>query len=254
MAEEVCPGCGGSGWKTVHRGGVSGSQRCECVKEGRSERLWQAAGIPEIYKDATLDNFDIRDTDIAGQELGAARLKILNYAHEFPLGPKPGLLIMGETGRGKTHLAVAALRRIIDKGFQGVFFDYQSLLDRIQSSFDANSGSSDKEAYRTALDAEVLLLDELGARRTSDWVTDVVTSIVTHRYNHRKPLIVTTNVPDPDAGDSRTKKMADGTTDYRRTLVDYIGERARSRLFEMCEVVRISAIVKDYRIRKAIIR
>lgn len=254
MADAVCSICGGSGWKIVERDGVSGAERCECAKEGRSERLMQAAGIPEKYANATFDNFDIRDTDIAGQELYAARKKVLNYAHEFPIGPKPGLLIMGDHGRGKTHLAVAALRRLIDKGFQGVFFDYQTLLDRIQSSFDPTSGLSDKEVYRTALDAEVLLLDELGARRISDWVEDVVTSIVTHRYNHRKPLIVTTNHPDPDAGDRRTMQMPDGTFDYRRTLVDFIGERARSRLFEMCEVIRIPAIVKDYRIRKAIIR
>ena len=254
MAEEVCPDCGGSGWKIVERDGVSGAERCECAKGGRAKRFLQVAGIPEIYQNATFDNFDVRDTDIAGQELYAARQKVLNYAHEFPLSPKPGLLIMGDHGRGKTHLAVAALRRIIDKGFQGVFFDYQTLLDRIQQSIDPTSGSSNKDDYHTALDAEVLLLDELGARRISDWVEDVVTSIVTHRYNHRKPLIVTTNHPDPDAGDRRTMKMADGTTDYRRTLVDFIGERARSRLFEMCEVVRISAVVKDYRIRKSIIR
>ena len=253
MAEEVCPDCGGSGWKTRERGGISCAERCECAKEGRSKRLWQAAGIPEIYQSATFDNFDTGDSH-AGQELFAVRQKVFTYAHEFPVGPKPGLLITGEHGRGKTHLAVAALRRIIDKGFQGVFFDYQTLLDRIQSSFDPTSGSTDKEAYRTALDAEVLLLDELGARRVSDWVLDVVTSIVTHRYNHRKPLIVTTNLPDPDAGDSRTMKMADGTTDYRRTLVDFIGERARSRLFEMCQVVRVSALIKDYRIRKSIVR
>ena len=161
---------------------------------------------------------------------------------------------MGDTGRGKTHLAVAALRRIIDKGFQGAFLDYQTLLERILSSFDRASGSSDKEAYRTALDAEVLLLDDLGARRASDWVEDTVTSVVTHRYNHRKPLIATTNLPDPDAGDRRMQKLPDGTTDYRRTLVDFIGERARSRIFEMCEVVRIPGLVRDYRIRKAIIR
>ena len=253
MPETVCPECGGSGWKIVEREGVSGAERCECAREGRSERLLQAAGIPEIYQSATFDNFETKDND-SGQELYAARQKILQYAHEFPLGQKPGLLIMGDTGRGKTHLAVAALRRIIDKGFQGAFLDYQTLLERILSSFDRTSGSSDKEAYRTALDAEVLLLDDLGARRISDWVEDTVTSVVTHRYNHRKPLIATTNLPDPDAGDRRTMKMPDGTTDYRRTLVDFIGERARSRLFEMCEVVRIPGLIRDYRIRKAIIR
>ena len=51
-----------------------------------------------------------------------------------------------------------------------------------------------------ALDAEVLLLDDLGAHRVTDWVEDTVTSIITYRCNNRKPLIATTNLPDPDAG------------------------------------------------------
>lgn len=254
MADEICPNCGGSGWKIVERDGVSGAERCDCAKGERVERFLKSSGIPAKYENATFDNFETKDHDVAGQELYAARQKVLNYAHEFPLGPKPGLLILGETGRGKTHLAVAALRRIIGKGFQGVFLDYQTLLERIQSSFDSASGASDKEAYRTALDAEVLLLDDLGARRASDWVEDTVASIVTHRYNNRKPLIATTNHPVLDAGDSRIARNEDGSRDYRRTLVDYIGERAYSRLFEMCQVVRISAYVKDYRIRKAVIR
>ena len=93
---------------------------------------------------------------------------------------------MAIPGTGKTHLAVAALRRIIAKGFQGVFFDYQNLLDRIRSGFDPNSGSSDREAYRGALDAEVLLLDDLGAHRVLPWIEDVVTAIITHRCNQRR--------------------------------------------------------------------
>ena len=104
------------------------------------------------------------------------------------------MLLCGDTGTGKTHLAVAALKAIIDKGHQGIFFDYQNLLDRIRSSYDKTSGSSDKETYRSAMDAEVLLLDDLGSHRVTDWVEDTVTSIVTYRCNHRKPLIATTNL------------------------------------------------------------
>ena len=97
------------------------------------------------------------------------------FAREFPADRRPGLLLIGEPGTGKTHLAVAALRILISRGFEGLFFDYQNLLDKIRSGFDAASGSSDKEAYHTALDSEVLLLDDLGAHRVTDWVLDTVT-------------------------------------------------------------------------------
>jgi len=92
-----------------------------------------------------------------------------------------------------------------------------------------------------------LLLDDLGAHRVLPWIEDVVTSIITQRCNNSLALIATTNLPDPDTGDSR--RQQDGTVDYRRTLAEQIGARARSRLHEMCSVVKMPA-VQDYRARK----
>jgi len=249
----TCVHCGGSGWRILERDGLSAAERCDCQLEGRPGRVEAAAAIPPLYRNASLENFVLpADNPIARTALGTVLMTVKSYVREYPKEDRPGLLFIGDPGSGKTHLAAAALRALIARGFEGVFFDYQNLLDRIRSGYDKTSESIDREAYRSALDADILLLDDLGAHRTTDWVEDTVTSLITHRCNNRKALIATTNLPDPDAGSGLHEKSAGAPGGYtqRITLAERIGMRARSRLFEMCKVIRMPQ-VEDYRVRKA---
>ena len=251
MVETSCAICGGTGWKIVEKAGLSGAERCECAAESRKRSIRENTGIPPNYEHATLDNFRIpQDNPTARTGLGTVLMQVRNFVREFPAADRPGLLLVGDTGTGKTHLAVAALRALIEKGHQGLFFDYQNLLERITRSFDAASGTSDRETYQSALEADLLLLDELGAYRRSDFVEDTVTGLITHRCNHRKPLIVTTNLPDENITGRVVDYISQGNVAvHKKTLSEVIGLRARSRLFEMCRVVKMPA-VEDYRIRR----
>ncbi len=249
LAEETCAICGGSGWKILEREGISGAEKCECFNAGRVGRLEERSNIPPLYEKASVDNFVLPpDNPMARTALGQVAMTVRAYVRDYPKIPKPGLLFIGAPGSGKTHLAVAALHGLIERGFEGVFFDFQALLNRIRSGYDQASGTMDREAYKSALDTEILVLDDLGAHRVTDWVEDTVASIVTHRCNNKKATIVTTNLRDPEAGNQRGSGL-ESDLYGKFFLEERIGMRARSRLFEMCKLVRMPD-VEDYRLKR----
>ena len=248
--DTTCALCGGTGWKIVERAGLSGAERCDCAATGRTHTLKDKANIPPNFAHASLDNFQIpQDNPIARQGLGTVLMQVRSFVREFPAADHPGLLLIGEPGTGKTHLAVAAMKALLDKGHECVFFNFQNLLQRIRQGWDAASNTTDREAYQIALDAEVLLIDDLGAHRVVDWVEDTITAIVTHRCDHKKPLIATTNLADEERLAEFAMPGGDKKSIRNRTLAETIGARARSRLHEMCRVVRMPA-VEDYRVRR----
>jgi DNA replication protein DnaC len=252
VEEAVCSQCGGSGWRRADKDGISAVERCDCLQTQRASRLWERAQIPPRYENTSFETFKtLPENPIAHRALQTAVTLAASYAREYPAGiQKQGLLFIGDPGTGKTHLAVAVMKRLLSRGFECVFFDYQELLVRIRGSYDQASGAAQREAFQTALDCEVLVLDDLGAHRVTDWVEDTVTSLITYRYNNNKAVIATTNLRDAEAGDAPLPGGLAGEVTSRYYLAERIGIRSRSRLCEMCRIVSTRG-VDDYRMRRS---
>jgi DNA replication protein DnaC len=223
-------------------GGGHAVEICACQAEQRVARLLRLAAIPARYEHCSLESYEASYPG-ADRSLAAAHLMARRFADGYPATTAGrGLLLTGSIGVGKTHLAVGILQSLIaEKGVHGLFCDYRELLKQIQNSWNPQVATTEMEILRPVFDAEVLVLDELGAARPTDWVWDTVALILNTRYNDKRTTLITTNYADQPPGSSNGAGRA--TRD--ETLGDRIGERMRSRLAEMCVAVEMRG--EDFR-------
>jgi DNA replication protein DnaC len=287
MARADCPHCQGSGWKVVERttegaqalasaetarpGAAAGEPKmvwavpCDCTTGDRPERALARARVPERYRHHDFENFDTdpyeskipEETRTWHGSLARAKLQVKGFAENYPSDAERGLLLMGPCGVGKTHLAVAALNELVRRGHSGLFYDYRELLKEIQNSYNPESGTTEMGVLDPVLKVEVLMLDDLGASKSSDWALETVGHVLNKRYNDNRVTILTTNFLDPDfkkdtdlqpSSSATANRLPSGETlrsPEKETLADRIGKRIRSRLYEMCRGIEIWA--PDYR-------
>lgn len=244
----VCPLCQGTGWRLLApaAGEVTGrAVACQCRREQRAERLVEDAGIPPRYRHCTLEDFDPQPYTGASESLGWALLVAKRFVENYP-GDRSGLLLLGPCGVGKTHLAVGIMRKLIEqRGAVCRFADYRELLKRIQSTYDPLNPESEASVIEPLLSAEVLVLDDLGVGRATEWAIETLHYLLNYRYSHELTSVLTTNLED---GEARRSRLADGTEfEPKKMLAAAIGERLRSRLFEMCRPVTLAG--EDFRRR-----
>lgn len=227
---EVCGRCHGTGYEII---AGKGARPCECRKRDSQDKLYQAARIPARYRNCSLNNFIVKNNS----SMVKARSYAFQLASYYPQESR-GLLLMGNPGVGKTHLAIGVIKALIEKGVSCLFYEFGSLLKEIQDSYNSVSQTSELRVLEKIFNTEVLVLDELGSSKPTDWVRDTMMHIINTRYNDQKLTIFTTNYLDKEYLEGARLRPEE-------TLEDRIGVRLRSRLYEMCHTVCIEA--PDYR-------
>jgi len=244
------------GMRVIRRpDGTQVAEPCECRFEQRIAAFVQRAAIPKRYQDCTFDNYrtDAYTTNFADADpsLGKAHFMARSFVDGYPVTTQgKGLLFTGSIGVGKTHLAVGILQSlIVEKGVRGLFCDYRELLKEIQHSYNPQVLTTELDILRPVFEAEVLVLDELGASKPTEWVWDTVAHILNTRYNDKLTTIITTNYSDQPPGGGQVSTAQHAMRE--ETLGDRIGERMRSRLAEMCIVIEMRGADFRQRARNA---
>lgn len=159
------------------------------------ESRFSISSLGERFSDSTFDSFK----PMEGTEKAYERCR--DYAVTYNQ-QEEGLLIWGEYGNGKSHLVASIAHEIKSKGYTVVFQTLPELLERIRQTFnDRSNRETEKQIMDALLNCELLVLDDVGAEKVSDWVQDVLFRIVDGRYRKKKPILYTSNLKPSELKD-----------------------------------------------------
>lgn len=218
MAEFVCQRCNGSTWVLDDDGEATPCVcREETVRRARTRGL--ITTIPRRFSGVAVSDDRQGITD-AGRTLDfppAITRSVLKYIRGLDenLAAGRGIWFTGDTGTGKTTLAMLVSREALRAGHTVAIYSVPRLLAEIRSTFDADSRSSYAELFAKLTAVDLLHLDDLGAEQQTSWVLEQLYAIVNERYEEGRALTVTTNLDEEQ-------------------LKEQIGDRTVSRMIEIC--------------------
>lgn len=186
-------------------------------REREVRELFAISDMGDKYLQASFDNFITRQG--ADSVLKIAK----HYVESFDEFGFESLMLFGEPGNGKTHLAAAIHNYLVAQGKIVVFVSMPDLLGKIKATFNQNNEESEQQILKALNICDLLIIDDLGAEKTSEWVQQVVFTIFDSRYRRELPILVTSNLSPKE-------------------LPKQIGKRVCDRLVEMSQPIENKAV------------
>jgi DNA replication protein DnaC len=240
--QETCARCRGTGYVLVPAGASAVAQPCACRHLDERIGLFNAAGLPAMIARAMFESYKPHHPDQV-----AAKAAAEEFAKKYRSDRQAyGLLFYGAPGTGKTHLLAAIVRYLtLEKGVACRYVELMLLLSDIRSGIAAqNRGYLD--ILRPLTSAPVLVIDELGKERGTDWERSMLDELISRRFNSGLTTLFATNyfleerhVPEAPGRIVNTKSAAFGRDAESQTLAQRVGDRIYSRLNEMCVFVKL---------------
>jgi DNA replication protein DnaC len=228
--EQACPRgvCDGSGWIL---GPEDVARPCECRAErlnrGRSRGI--SSVIPPRYRGVSFDRPPVADMARDLQTKIAVN-QVRGFVDDLDarLREGRGLWLFGDTGTGKTTLAMLISKAALEAGKTVAIYSLPKLLARIRRTYDSEPGGDSYLSFFERLTSvDLLHIDDLGAEKRSDWVLEQLYALVNERYEAQRSVLITTNLPHPE-------------------LEEQIGSRTVSRLTQICDEVEVRGEDRRY--------
>lgn len=185
-------------------------------REREVRELFSISNIGERFENVNFENFITRPG--AEKSLTIAR----HYTEHFDEFGLESILLWGIPGNGKSHLAAAIHNELIKKDKVVVFISMPELLEKIKATFNKQSKESESQILKALNLCDLLIIDDIGAEKTSDWVQEIIFKIIDSRYRRKRPILATSNL-EP------------------KLLSERIGARAYDRLVEMSQPIENTA-------------
>ncbi len=206
-----CPICKGAGYlrADVPYGHPNFGKpiACECKEaERKAKRRQQLLNISDLgaFRNQTFENFI--------PNFSRPVQRAYQIVREYAEDPEGWLLLIGPNGCGKTHLAAAVANNYLDRGSLVLFTTAIDLLDHLRATYVPNSNEVYDQLFAKMREAELLVLDDLGAQQSSSWANEKLFQLLNYRYNSRFPTIITANTRGLQAIDERIRsRMTDAS-------------------------------------------